>query len=49
MRTFHNTVLRALPPEIIERLDLRPVEFELNHEIEWPGCSTLCLALQPAD
>ena len=39
MRTFHNTVLRALSPEILDRLDLRPVEFELNHEIEWPGCS----------
>ena len=37
MRTFHNTLLKALPPEILGRLDLHPVEFELNHEIEWPG------------
>ena len=37
MRMFHNTLLRALSPEIIARLNLRPIEFELNHEIEWPG------------
>ena len=37
MRTFHNTLLQALTPEILQRLDLHPVEFELNHEIEWPG------------
>ena len=39
MRTFHNTLLQALSSEILQRLDLRPVEFELNHEIEWPGSS----------
>lgn len=37
MRLFHNTLLRALPPEILTRLDLHPVELELNHQIEWPG------------
>ncbi len=37
MRTFNNNLLHALSPESIARLDLRPVEFELNHEIEWPG------------
>jgi CRP-like cAMP-binding protein len=35
--TFKNSVLKALDPEIIERLSLRPVIFELGHEIEFPG------------
>jgi CRP-like cAMP-binding protein len=35
--TFKNSVLKALDPEIIERLSLRPVTFELGHEIEFPG------------
>ena len=38
MKTFQNTLLRALSSDIIHRLDLHPVDFELNHEIEWPGC-----------
>jgi CRP-like cAMP-binding protein len=29
--------LKALDGEIIERLHLQPVKFELNHEIEYPG------------
>ncbi len=37
MRTFNNNLLHALSPESIARLDLHPIEFELNHEIEWPG------------
>jgi CRP-like cAMP-binding protein len=35
--TFTNSVLKALGPETIERLALRKVRFELNHEIEFPG------------
>jgi CRP-like cAMP-binding protein len=35
--TFKNTVLSHLEPEVIERLSLRPVTFELMHEIEFPG------------
>lgn len=38
MRKFNNTLLQALSPEVIARLDLHPIEFKLNHEIEWPGC-----------
>ena len=34
---FKNTVLRNLPSEAIARLKLRPVTFELGHEIEFPG------------
>ena len=39
MRTsgFKNTLLKALDGEIIERLRLQPVRFELRHEIEYPG------------
>lgn len=37
MHTFKNTLLKALDPDIIERLSLRPVTFELMHEIEFPG------------
>ena len=36
---FKNTLLKGLAPEIIARLDLRPVAFELEHEIEFPGNS----------
>jgi CRP-like cAMP-binding protein len=32
-----NTLLRALDGDIIERLHLQPVKFELKHEIENPG------------
>ena len=34
---FKNTLLKALDGDIIERLRLQPVKFELNHEIENPG------------
>lgn len=39
MRTssFKNTLLKALDEDIIERLRLQPVKFELKHEIENPG------------
>ena len=39
MRTsgFKNTLLKALDGEIIERLHLQQVRFELKHEIEKPG------------
>ena len=36
-RVFKNTVLQALSEASIERLSLRPVEFELEHQIEYPG------------
>jgi len=35
--SFKNTLLKALDGEIIERLRLQPVKFELKHEIENPG------------
>jgi CRP-like cAMP-binding protein len=34
---FKNTLLRNLDAEIIGRLSLRPVTFELRHDIEFPG------------
>ena len=34
---FKNTLLKALDADIIERLRLQPVRFELKHEIEKPG------------
>ena len=34
---FKNTLLKALDRDIIERLRLQPVKFELKHEIESPG------------
>ena len=34
---FKNTLLKALDAEVIARLHLRPVTFELEHEIEFPG------------
>ena len=37
MSTFCNTVLKALPGDAIQRLRLGPVEFEVGHEIEFPG------------
>ncbi len=39
MRTsgFKNTLLKALDGDIVERLRLQPVKFELKHEIEYPG------------
>jgi CRP-like cAMP-binding protein len=35
---FKNSLLRSLDPKIVERLQLRPVQFELMHEMEFPGC-----------
>ena len=35
-QTFKNTLLRALDAEVIERLRLSPVTFELRHEMEYP-------------
>jgi CRP-like cAMP-binding protein len=37
VRTFKNTILSHLNSEIIERLSLQTVTFELRHEIEYPG------------
>jgi CRP-like cAMP-binding protein len=34
---YKNTLLKALDGDIIERLRLQPVRFELKHEIENPG------------
>jgi CRP-like cAMP-binding protein len=34
---FKNTVLKSLAADVIARLQLRPVTFELGHEIETPG------------
>jgi CRP-like cAMP-binding protein len=35
--SFKNTLLRALSEDIVARLALKPVKFELMHEIENPG------------
>ncbi|WP_236657604.1 hypothetical protein [Acidisarcina polymorpha] len=35
--TIKNTLLKSLTPEIIARLHLRPVAFELEHKSEFPG------------
>ena len=40
---FKNTVLKALNGEILERLRLQPVKFEVKHEIESPGAPIDCL------
>jgi CRP-like cAMP-binding protein len=34
--SFSNAVLNALDPEVVARLQLRPVTFELEHELEYP-------------
>ena len=34
---YKNSILRTLAPEIVARLHLHPVRFELGHEIEFPG------------
>jgi CRP-like cAMP-binding protein len=34
---FKNTLLKALDADVIARLYLRPVVFELEHELEFPG------------
>jgi CRP-like cAMP-binding protein len=36
-RNYRNTLLRTLEPEVIARLGLRHVDFELEYEIEFPG------------
>lgn len=36
-KDFRNSVLNALDAETLKRLDLRPIQFELMHEIEYPG------------
>jgi CRP-like cAMP-binding protein len=38
-RNFKNSVLKSLDEDIIARLCLHPVSFELEHEIEFPGSS----------
>jgi CRP-like cAMP-binding protein len=35
--SFKNTLLNALDADVIARLRLQPVKFELKHEIEYPG------------
>jgi CRP-like cAMP-binding protein len=35
--TFKNTVLKHLDADAIDRLHLRPINFELKHELEFPG------------
>ena len=37
MSKFKNTLLQHLDNDIIERLALKPVTFEVRHEIEYPG------------
>jgi CRP-like cAMP-binding protein len=37
MQVFANTLLKHLSPEVVDRLGIRPVNFELFHEIEFPG------------
>lgn len=36
-KLYKNTLLNSLSPEIVQRLLLRPVTFEVEHEIEFPG------------
>lgn len=36
-RMFRNSILKTLESEIVTRLALRPVAFEVQHEIEYPG------------
>ena len=35
--TFKNSILRNLTTDVVKRLSLRPVTFELGHEIEFPA------------
>jgi CRP-like cAMP-binding protein len=37
VNSYKNTILKRLDEETIERLALRPVAFQLMHEIEFPG------------
>lgn len=41
--SFRNTILSRVGPEIVDRLQLTPVAFEINHEIEFPGSPIHCL------
>ena len=34
---YQNTLLQAMDDDIISRLRIRPINFELNHELEYPG------------
>jgi CRP-like cAMP-binding protein len=35
---FRNALLKTLQTEVLARLHLRPVTFELGHQLEYPGC-----------
>lgn len=37
MTRYKNTVLSTLNADVISRLNVQPVKFELKHEIEYPG------------
>lgn len=37
VRKYKNSLLNALDDEVIKRLNLQPITFELRHEIEYPG------------
>jgi hypothetical protein len=37
MNGYKNTLLNAMDGDIIARLRLKPVKFELKHEFEYPG------------
>lgn len=37
MSAFKNTLLKSFDQDVLRRLALRPVSFELKHEIEFPG------------
>ena len=34
---YTNEILKRLDPEVIDRLELRPIHLPVNHEIEFPG------------
>ena len=36
-RQFRNSLLNALSPGTVARLQLRPVDFQIGHELEYPG------------
>ncbi|GAC1646274.1 MAG: hypothetical protein NVS9B15_04240 [Acidobacteriaceae bacterium] len=36
-KEFKNSLLRSLNAEVIARLNLIPIVFEVGHEIEFPG------------
>jgi CRP-like cAMP-binding protein len=35
--SFQNSILKAMQPDVIRRLDLQPVDLPVNREIEFPG------------